>query len=150
VHLDRTTSCQIARASPCRFCEDPPTKQNANGENAASGKIEPSGPVPFRQHRSGINGQKQENTSGMSEWESWRDKSSYNSTSDTGEHSANCSKKHLPRVGIDSQLTDQDVEGENCSGGNNQISADDCCDAAESEKESVQHRVSYIILCVWG
>ena len=70
----------------------------------------------------------------MSKWESRCDNSSYSSTSDTREHSANCSKKHLPRGGIDSQLTDQEVECENCSGGNDQLSADDCRDATEGEK----------------
>ena len=77
----------------------------------------------------------------MSEWESWRNNSSYNSTSDTREHSANCSKNHLPQIGIDGHLTDQDIESKNCSRGNNQISADDCGDAAKSEKQSVQHHV---------
>ena len=40
----------------------------------------------FRQHRSSIKREKQENSSRMAEWESWRDNSSYNSTSDTREH----------------------------------------------------------------
>ena len=81
----------------------------------------------------------------MAEWESWRDNSSYNSTSDAREHRSNCSENHLARVGIDGQLTDQDVECENCSGGNNQISADYCGNAAKSEKKSVRHRTFYLI-----
>ena len=108
-----------------------------------------AGPVPFRQHRSSIKRQKQQNSSCVSEWESWRDNSSYNSTSDTREHRANCSKNHLARVRIDCHLTHQDVERENCSGGNNQISADDCDNAAKSEKESVQHRPFYLIPRLW-
>ena len=140
LHLDCTTSCQTARVSPCRCGDDPAAEQNANGENAASGEIEPSGPSSFRQHRSSIKRQKQQNSSCVSEWELWRDNSSYNSTSDPSEHRANCSKNHLARVRIDCQLTDQDVERENCSRGNNQISADDSDDAAEGEKESVQHQ----------
>jgi hypothetical protein len=117
--------------------DDPATEQNANGENAASGEIEPSRTSSFRQHRSGIKRQKQQNSSCVSEWKSWRDNSSYNSTSDTREHRADCSKNHLARVRIDCHLTHQDVERENCSRGNNQISADYCGDAAKSEKESV-------------
>ena len=120
-----------------------PPKQNANGENAASGEIEPSGSRSFRQHRSSIKRQKQQNSSCVSEWESWRDNSSYNSTSDTREHRANCSENHLARIGIDCHLTHQDVERENCSGGNNQISTDNCGDAAKSEKKSVQHRTHF-------
>ena len=85
----------------------------------------------------------------MRKWESRRDNSGDNSTSDPREHSAHCSKKHLPRVGIDSQLTDQDVEGENCSDGNNHITPDDCPDAADGEEQSLQHLVCYIISCVW-
>ncbi len=85
----------------------------------------------------------------MAEWESWRDNSSYNSTSDTREHRANCSENHLARIGIDRHLTHQDVERENCSGGNNQISADYCGDAAKSEKKSVQHRTFYLIPRLW-
>jgi hypothetical protein len=125
--------------------DDPATKQNAKDENAASGEIEPSGSASFRQHRSSINREKQQNGSRMAEWESWRDNSSYNSTSDTGEHRANCSENHLARIGIDCHLTHQDVERENCSGDNNQISPDYCGDAAKSEKKSVQHRPFYLI-----
>jgi len=76
----------------------------------------------------------------MAEWEPWRDNSSYNSTSDTREHRANCSENHLARIGIDCHLTHHDVERENCSGGNNKISAEYCGDAAKREKKSVQHR----------
>ena len=141
LNLNRTTSCQTARASPCRFGDDPATKQNANGENAASGKIEPSGPASFPEYRSSIKREKQENSRRMAEWESWRD----NSTSDTREHRSNCSKNHLARVGIDCHLTHQDVERENCSGGNNQISPDDRSHAAEGEKKSVRHRTFYLI-----
>ena len=78
----------------------------------------------------------------MAKWESWRNNSSHNSTSDTRKHRANCSEDHLKRVGIDRHLTDQDVERKNCSGGNNQISADDRDDAPEGEKESVQHEAT--------
>ena len=125
--------------------DDPAAEQNADGENAASGEIEPSGSASFRQHRSSIKREKQQNSSGVSEWESWRDNCSYNSSSDTCEHRANCSENHLARIGIDCHLTHQDVERENCSGGNNQISADHRGDAAKSEKKSVRHRTFYLI-----
>ena len=95
--------------------DDPATEKNANGENAASREIEPSRTSSFRQHRSSIERQKQQNSSCVSEWESWCDNSSYNSTSDTREHRANCSKNHLARVRIDCHLTHQKVERENCS-----------------------------------
>jgi hypothetical protein len=140
LHLGCTMSCQTARVSPCRCGDDPATKQNANGENAASGQIEPSGPSSFRQHRSSIKRQKQQNGGCMSEWESWRDNSSYNATSYTRERRPNRSKNYLARVRVNCQLTDQDVEREYCSRGNYQISADDSDDAAEGEKESVQHQ----------
>jgi hypothetical protein len=81
--MKRSTSCQTARASPCRLGDDPATKQNANDENAASGEIEPSGPSSFRQHRSSIKRQKQQNSSRMAEWESWRDNSGTASASIT-------------------------------------------------------------------
>lgn len=129
--------------------DDPATEKNANGENAASGEIEPSRTSSFRQHRSSIERQKQQNSSCVSEWESWCDNSSYNSASDTREHRANCSKNHLARVRIDCHLTHQDVERENCSGGNNQISTDNCGDAAKSEKKSVRHRTFYLIPRLW-
>src|SRR4029077_11978856 len=125
--------------------DDPATEKNANGENAASGEIEPSRTSSFRQHRSSVERQKQQNSSCVSEWESWCDNSSYNSASDTREHRANCSKNHLAGVRIDCHLTHQDVERENCSGGNNQISTDNCGDAAKSEKKSVRHRTFYLI-----
>lgn len=82
----------------------------------------------------------------MPEWESWRDDSSYDSTSDTGQHRANGSKNQLLRVGSDRDLTDQDVKRENGSSGDNQVSADDCSDAAESKKKSGCHVPLYIIL----
>ena len=78
----------------------------------------------------------------MPEWESWRNNSSYNSTSDTGEHRANCSDNHLARVRTDCYLTYQDVERENRSRSNNQISTDYCGDAAKSEKKSVRHEAT--------
>jgi hypothetical protein len=53
----------------------PATKQNADDENAASGEIEPSGPSSFRQHRSSIKRQKEQNSSRLAEWESCRDNS---------------------------------------------------------------------------
>ena len=84
----------------------------------------------------------------MSEREPWCDNSSYNSASDTREHCANCSKNHLAWVGVNCHLADQDVERENCSAGNNQISADDRSHAAEGENESQQHQGFYIILCL--
>jgi hypothetical protein len=129
--------------------DDPATKQNADGENAAPRDIEPSRTSSFRQHRSSIKRQKQQNSSCVSEWESWRDNCSYNSTSDTREHRANCSENHLARIGIDCHLTYQDVERENCSGGNNQISADYCGNAAKSEQKSVRHRTFYLIPRRW-
>ena len=129
--------------------DDPAPEKNANGENAASGEIEPSRTSSFRQHRSSIERQKQQNGSCVSEWESWCDNASYNSASDTREHRANCSKNHLARVRIDCHLTHQNVERENCSSGNNQISADDRDNAAEGEKESVQHRQFYLIPRLW-
>jgi len=73
--MKRPTSCQTAGASPCRFGDDPATKQNADDENAASGEIEPSGPSSFRQQRSSIKRQKEQNSSRMAEWESCRDNS---------------------------------------------------------------------------
>ena len=135
---DQTAGRTTKAASAPR--DDPATEKNANGENAASGEIEPSRTSSFRQHRSSIKRQKQQNSSCVSEWESWRDNSSYNSTSDTREHRANCSKNHLARVRIDCHLTHQDVERENCSGDNNQIPADDRDNAAEGEKKSVRHQ----------
>jgi hypothetical protein len=39
--------------------DDPATEKNANGENAASGEIEPSRTSSFRQYRSSIKREKQ-------------------------------------------------------------------------------------------
>jgi hypothetical protein len=132
--------------SPCRFGDDPAAEQNAKGENAASGEIEPGGPGSFHQHRRGINRQKKENTGRVPEWESWRDDSSQDSTSDTRDYRADCSENHLSRIGIDRDLTDQDVERKNGSGGQNQISADNGNHTAEGEKESARHVEPYVIL----
>jgi hypothetical protein len=85
----------------------------------------------------------------VAKWESWRNNSSYNSTSDTRKHRANCSENHLKGVGIDRHLTDQDVERKNCSGGNNQYPPTTATTLRRAKRNRCRMKPPYIILRLW-